>query len=152
MRLITPLLPIFRPDKNQVSRSPSQFEASRSFNCGTMGVITGAADPIVTTLSQQDHVSWWRKKNLRTLYFLLFPACMGIELTSGFDSQLINALQIVPSWIDCTLLSGSTTKRLSLLMPSSRFPQPSRFPQGHYLGSILARCYFIASIHSLCEQ
>lgn len=25
---------------------------------------------------------------------------MGVELTSGFDSQLINALQIVPSWVD----------------------------------------------------
>lgn len=63
---------------------------------------TGAADPIVTLIAQEDHVSWIRKKNLRTLYLLLFPACMGIELTSGFDSQLINALQIVPSWIHCT--------------------------------------------------
>jgi len=59
-------------------------------------------DPIVTLIASEDKVSWTRKKNLRTLYFLLFPACMGIELTSGFDSQLINALQIVPSWISCT--------------------------------------------------
>ncbi len=32
---------------------------------------------------------------------MLFPACMGIELTSGFDSQMINALQVVPSWGIC---------------------------------------------------
>ncbi|KAJ8120044.1 hypothetical protein ONZ43_g3146 [Nemania bipapillata] len=60
---------------------------------------TGAADPILTRLVDEDKVPWYRKPNLRMLYLLLFPACMGIELTSGFDSQLINALQLVPSWI-----------------------------------------------------
>ncbi|KAI0400913.1 guanine deaminase [Xylaria palmicola] len=60
---------------------------------------TGASDPILTRLVEEDKVPWYRKPNLRMLYFLLFPTCMGIELTSGFDSQLINALQIVPSWI-----------------------------------------------------
>ncbi|KAI8631614.1 general substrate transporter [Xylariaceae sp. FL1651] len=60
---------------------------------------TGASDPILTRLANEDKVPWYRKPNLRLLYLLLFPTCMGIELTSGFDSQLINALQIVPSWI-----------------------------------------------------
>ncbi|KAJ2988842.1 hypothetical protein NUW58_g3769 [Xylaria curta] len=60
---------------------------------------TGESDPILTRLANEDTVPWYRKPNLRLLYFLLFPTCMGIELTSGFDSQLINALQIVPSWI-----------------------------------------------------
>ncbi|KAF3019228.1 hypothetical protein E8E14_001278 [Neopestalotiopsis sp. 37M] len=61
---------------------------------------TGAsADPIVTRLANADKVPWYKKPNLRALYFLLFPTCMGIELTSGFDSQMINALQIVPSWV-----------------------------------------------------
>ncbi|KAI0203338.1 guanine deaminase [Astrocystis sublimbata] len=60
---------------------------------------TGASDPILTRIANEDKVPWYRKPNLRTLYFLLFPACMGIELTSGFDSQLINSLQIVPSWV-----------------------------------------------------
>ncbi|KAI1177881.1 general substrate transporter [Nemania sp. FL0916] len=60
---------------------------------------TGEADPILTRLANEDTVPWYRKPNLRLLYFLLFPTCMGIEMTSGFDSQLINALQIVPSWI-----------------------------------------------------
>ncbi|KAH6651694.1 general substrate transporter [Truncatella angustata] len=61
---------------------------------------TGAsADPIVTRLAKEDKVPWYKKPNLRSLYFMLFPTCMGIELTSGFDSQMINALQIVPSWV-----------------------------------------------------
>jgi sugar porter (SP) family MFS transporter len=57
------------------------------------------ADPILTRIVQEDSTSWIKKRNLRNLYFLLVPACIGIEITSGFDSQLINALQIVPSWI-----------------------------------------------------
>lgn len=58
-------------------------------------------DPVLTRLVEEDTVSWMRKKNLRNLYLLLVPAAIGIEITSGFDSQLINALQIVPSWIKC---------------------------------------------------
>lgn len=62
---------------------------------------TGAADPVIQKAAQEDPVPWYKKPNLRSLYFMLFPTCMGIELTSGFDSQLINALQIVPSWQAC---------------------------------------------------
>ncbi|PSN62436.1 general substrate transporter [Corynespora cassiicola Philippines] len=61
---------------------------------------TDDADPVITNLVAGDHIPWYQKRNLRTLYILLFPTCMGIELTSGFDSQLINALQIVPSWVE----------------------------------------------------
>jgi hypothetical protein len=62
---------------------------------------TGAADPLIQTLADQDRVRWYSKPNLRYLYWMLFPTCMGIELTSGFDSQMINALQIVPAWQNC---------------------------------------------------
>lgn len=66
---------------------------------------TGAAsDPILTRLAHEDKVPWYRKHNLCMLYFMLFPTCMGIEMTSGFDSQMINALQIVPSWDSCKLI------------------------------------------------
>lgn len=64
---------------------------------------TEGSEPIVTEIANEDKVPWYRKPNLRNLYLILFPACMGIELTSGFDSQMINALQIVPSWVDCKL-------------------------------------------------
>ena len=62
---------------------------------------TGAADPIIQRIAQEDPVPWYKKPNLRSLYFLLFPTCMAMELTSGFDGQMVNALQIVPAWQDC---------------------------------------------------
>ena len=59
------------------------------------------SDPIITNFVAEDKVIWYKKRNLRFLYFVLFPACMGIEITSGFDSQIINVVQIVPSWQKC---------------------------------------------------
>ncbi|KAF2250426.1 hexose transporter-like protein [Trematosphaeria pertusa] len=56
------------------------------------------AEPVLTRIVQQDKVPWWRKKNLRVLYALLLPTCIGIEMTSGFDSQMINTVQIAPTW------------------------------------------------------
>ena len=64
----------------------------------------GKSDPILTRLANEDKTYWFMKPNLRFLYFMLFPTCMGIELTSGFDSQMINALQIVPAWRTCMSL------------------------------------------------
>lgn len=58
----------------------------------------GKSDPIITRLANEDKTWCFQKPNLLYLYLMLFPTCMGIELTSGFDSQMINALQIVPSW------------------------------------------------------
>ncbi|KJY01069.1 mfs sugar transporter like protein [Zymoseptoria brevis] len=51
------------------------------------------SDPIVTRMVEQDKVPWYKKPNLRVMYFYLFVCCMGVEITSGFDSQLINTLQ-----------------------------------------------------------
>ncbi|KAF2825257.1 hexose transporter-like protein [Ophiobolus disseminans] len=56
------------------------------------------ADPVLTRVVEQDQVPWYRKKNLRVLYMLLLPTCIGIEMTSGFDSQMINTVQISPTW------------------------------------------------------
>ncbi|KAF2205353.1 putative MFS sugar transporter [Delitschia confertaspora ATCC 74209] len=57
------------------------------------------ADPVLTRLVEEDKVSWFRKPHLRNLYFLLLPTCIGIEMTSGFDSQMINSVQIVQPWV-----------------------------------------------------
>ncbi|KAI4595257.1 hypothetical protein KJ359_006931 [Pestalotiopsis sp. 9143b] len=78
-----------KPDKLHQKTNPS-----------AQGNTGASADPIVTRLANADKIPWYRKPNLRALYFLLFPTCMGIELTSGFDAQMINALQIVPSWVE----------------------------------------------------
>lgn len=48
-----------------------------------------------------DRTRWYKKPDLRSLYFILFPACMGIQITSGFDSQSINTVQIVYTWNKC---------------------------------------------------
>lgn len=66
----------------------------------------GKSDPIITRLASEDKKWFFQKPNLFYLYLMLFPTCMGIELTSGFDSQMINALQIVPSWKKCKSRSG----------------------------------------------
>jgi hypothetical protein len=59
------------------------------------------SDPVLTRIVDGDKVPWYKKRNLRTLYLLLFPACMGAEMTSGFDSQLINTLQFAPQFLQC---------------------------------------------------
>lgn len=63
--------------------------------------VTGKSDPIISRLANEDKKWFYQKPNLLYLYLMLFPTCMGIELTSGFDSQMINALQIVPFWKLC---------------------------------------------------
>jgi sugar porter (SP) family MFS transporter len=57
-----------------------------------------SADPIVSRLVAEDKVRWWKKPNLRRMYVWLFLCCMGVEMTSGFDSQLVNTLQIAQPW------------------------------------------------------
>ncbi|KAK0634058.1 general substrate transporter [Immersiella caudata] len=56
------------------------------------------ADPIVTRLVAEDKIVWYKKPNLRMMYLWLFLCCMGVEMTSGFDSQLINTLQFAPTF------------------------------------------------------
>ncbi|ORY04462.1 hexose transporter-like protein [Clohesyomyces aquaticus] len=53
----------------------------------------GLSDPVLTRMVAEDKVPWYKKPNLRFMYFWLFLCCMGVEMTSGFDSQLINTLQ-----------------------------------------------------------
>jgi hypothetical protein len=64
-------------------------------------------DNIVHRMAVEDPRPWWKKPNLRHMYFMLFPCCMGIEMTSGFDSQIINAVQLVPAWKTCKLAAQS---------------------------------------------
>lgn len=64
--------------------------------------VGSAADPIVTRLVAEDKTPWYKKPNLRLMYVWLFFCCMGVEMTSGFDSQLINTLQFSPYFHHCT--------------------------------------------------
>ncbi|KAK3936338.1 putative lactose permease [Diplogelasinospora grovesii] len=49
-------------------------------------------------MAMDDPIPWYKKKHLRTLYLNLFPCVIGIEMTSGFDSQIINSAQLLPAW------------------------------------------------------
>ena len=40
-------------------------------------------DAIVSRLAQQDRIPWYNKPNLRLLYFLIVPTCLGVEITTG---------------------------------------------------------------------
>ncbi|KAJ7886890.1 general substrate transporter [Mycena olivaceomarginata] len=60
--------------------------------------LASGADAIVSRLAAQDTVPWYRKPNLRALYLVLLPTCIGVEMTSGFDSSMMNGLQAVDSW------------------------------------------------------
>jgi len=62
-----------------------------------------ASDNIIHRMAMDDPVPWFRKPNLRAMYLLLFPCVIGIEMTSGFDSQIINAAQLLPHWKQCKL-------------------------------------------------
>lgn len=42
-----------------------------------------ASDPVVSRLAEQDKIAWYRKPNLRRLYLVLVPTCIGVEMTSG---------------------------------------------------------------------
>jgi len=55
-------------------------------------------ESIILNLVAQDHVKWWNKPNLRTLYLLLVPFCLFIESTSGFDSSMMNGMQALTYW------------------------------------------------------
>ncbi|KAH6632957.1 hexose transporter-like protein [Boeremia exigua] len=55
-------------------------------------------ESIIQNLVAQDHVRWWNKPNLRSLYLLLVPFCLFIESTSGFDSSMMNGMQALTHW------------------------------------------------------
>lgn len=62
----------------------------------------GKSDPILSRMVAEDRVPWYKKPNLRIMYIYLFLCCMGVEMTSGFDSQLINTLQFSGPFNKCT--------------------------------------------------
>jgi hypothetical protein len=78
-----------------------------------------AAEPATSTVSPSSHqrfvelvtadkTPWYRKKNLTRLYMFLAPAAMGVEWTSGFDGSIMNGLQAVENWDNCSLFYHSS--------------------------------------------
>jgi hypothetical protein len=46
-------------------------------------VSSSGGDAIIPRMLAEDQVPWYRKRNLRMLYLIMFPTCIGIEMTSG---------------------------------------------------------------------
>lgn len=42
-----------------------------------------SSDTVVTRLALQDNIPWHSKPNLRLLYLLMVPACLGVMVTTG---------------------------------------------------------------------
>ena len=95
--------------------------------------LKGVSDPIVTQIAAEDKVKWYKKPNLRVMYLCLFACCMGIEMTSGFDSQLINTLQYSNTWYQCSIpsyLSQATQLNYSQISatPMTQSKSPRLWP------------------------
>ncbi|KAA8899397.1 general substrate transporter [Sphaerosporella brunnea] len=58
------------------------------------------SNPLITELAQKDTRRWYQKPNLRALYLLMLPGCLGVEYTSGFDSSMMNGIQTISYWED----------------------------------------------------
>ncbi|KAJ5970191.1 Major facilitator superfamily domain general substrate transporter [Penicillium vulpinum] len=52
----------------------------------------------VIRLLATDTVPWYKKPNLRFLYFCLIPAALGVEMTTGYNGSVLNGLQAVATW------------------------------------------------------
>ncbi|KAK0989535.1 hypothetical protein LTR91_009179 [Friedmanniomyces endolithicus] len=61
-----------------------------------------ASQSEVKRLLDLDTTPWYKRPNLRTLYFTLIPAVLGCEMTSGYDGSILNGLQAVGPWLTCT--------------------------------------------------
>ncbi|KAF9553536.1 hexose transporter [Agrocybe pediades] len=71
---------------------------SNSIDNGSEKMAAGPPVLSVAEMAKLDTVPWYKKKNLRMLYLIIFPTCIGVEMTSGFDSSMMNGLQAVDSW------------------------------------------------------
>jgi hypothetical protein len=65
-------------------------------------VATVAQESEVNRLLALDTTPWYQRPNLRRLYICLIPAVLGVEMTSGYDGSILNGLQAVKPWLDCT--------------------------------------------------
>lgn len=92
----------------------------------------------VNRLMKLDTKPWYRKPNLRRLYFFLIPSALGCEMTSGYDGSILNGLQAVGPWLSC--MSGipfpstpSLDENLSLM--TVYLLQTLEIQEEHYLVS-----------------
>lgn len=96
-----------------------------------------AADPRLSNIAGADLIKWYKKPNLRFLYLIMVPCCLGVEWTSGFDSSMMNSLQAVQSWVDCKVTNGPSRHKLCSRL-TEKYPQDFGNPSGDRLGLLNA--------------
>lgn len=91
------------------------------------GTVRVAQESEVSRLLRLDTTPWYKKPNLRSLYFCLVPAVLGVEMTSGYDGSILNGLQAVQPWLNCMFkLPNIWRSWLANMHGANRFRQPSR--------------------------
>ncbi|KAJ7174872.1 general substrate transporter [Mycena filopes] len=98
---------------------------------------TAASDAIVTRLAAADTTPWYKKPNLRVLYLILLPTCIGVEMTSGFDSSMMNGLQAVDSWD--TFYHSPRSTLLGLMSAAYSLGAIVALPAVPYVNDVLGR-------------
>lgn len=84
----------------------------------------------------------YQKPNLRNLYFVMIPACLGVEWTSGFDSSMMNGIQTIKYWDDCELVPGLTSARERLAdAADDRLRSSGQGQAGVHVGFVFAGMY-----------
>ncbi|KAJ7891146.1 hexose transporter [Mycena leptocephala] len=100
-------------------------------------MLPDGSDAIVSRLAAEDTVPWYRKPNLRALYMVLLPTCIGVEMTSGFDSSMINGLQAVDSWD--TFYHSPRSTLLGLMSAAYSLGAVVALPLVPYVNDVLGR-------------
>ena len=127
-------------------QSSSQVLTATTATTATMagGAETSA---VIMEMVSKDKKPWYKKKNLRNLYFWLIPFAMFIESTSGFDSSMMN--------VSCPTISTAHTdfpgSPSSLLLEGGL--QPSKGCHSGFLGFRLQSwCYHRHSFRPACVR
>ncbi|KAJ7163513.1 general substrate transporter [Mycena crocata] len=100
-------------------------------------MVSGTSDAIVSRLAAEDTVPWYKKRNLRILYMILLPTCIGVEMTSGFDSSMMNGLQAVDSWD--TFYHSPRSTLLGLMSAAYSLGAILALPAVPYVNDVLGR-------------
>jgi hypothetical protein len=134
-----------------IGRRKSHFAEAHS-NAVKMGGAGLDEDNIIHRMAMDDPVPWYKKPNLRAMYLLLFPCVIGIEMTSGFDSQIINSAQMLPHWKTCVSIHLLLWKAETDMKLNGRFWQSHRRLQWHSCVSSAAWVRHWSAIHPSCQR
>ncbi|KAL4882153.1 general substrate transporter [Aspergillus karnatakaensis] len=100
------------------------------------------SDERLSNIVQRDRTRWYRKPNLRWLYFILIPYCAGAECTLGFESGMMNNLQAVDSWL--VYFDHPANATLGLMTAIQSLGMVVSVPFNPYLSTWLGRRWTIA--------